>query len=159
MKQISEDAIDKALDFINAANDEVLNQKSEHYADNYESLVAYVFQTAAEENDEDLLGYLVYYYTLIMNIFETAGFEIPTVDDALIDEFHEEYLEILEDFDEERDFTELGDFIGQPVLMSFIIQDIDMEDDNGVKIDEEMQSMLNMILIGFVGVLNRAVNK
>ncbi len=158
MKQISEDAIEKSLAFINSASDDVLNQISERYADNYESLVAYVFQTATEENDEDLLGYLVYYYTLIMNIFETSGYTIPQVSDDMIDAFHEEYLEILEDFEEERDFTELNDFIGQPVLMSFLIQDIEMADEDGNQIDEETQSMLNMILIGFIGVLNRAIN-
>lgn len=158
MKQISESVIEKSLAFINGANDDLLNQKSEQYADNYESLVAYVFQTAAEDNDEDLLGYLVYYYTLIMNIFETAGFQIPQVEDEMIDAFHSEYLEIIEDFQEEEDFSELSEFIGQPVLMNFLIQDMDMEDEDGNQIDEEMQSMLNMILIGLVGILNRAVN-
>lgn len=159
MKQISEDVIEKSLAFINAANDEVLNQKSEQYADNYETFVAYVFQTAAEENNEDMLGYLIYYYTLIMNIFETAGFDVQPVSDELIDEFHNEYLEIIEGFQEEEDYAELSDFIGQPVLMNFLIQDMDMEDDDGNRIDEEMQSMLNMILIGFVGILHRSVNK
>ena len=158
MKQISETAIEKSLAFINGANDDMLNQKSEQYADNYETLVAYVFQTAAEDNDEELLGYLVYYYTLIMNIFETAGFQIPEVSDELIDAFHEEYLEIIEEFQDEENYSELSDFIGQPVLMSFLIQDMSMEDEDGQQIDEEMQSMLNMILIGLVGILNRAVN-
>jgi hypothetical protein len=120
--------------------------------------VAYVFQTAAEENDEDLLGYLVYYYTLIMEIFETAGFQIPQVDDEMIDAFHEEYIEILEDFQENEDFAMLSDFIGQPVLMSFLIEDIEMEDEYGNKIDDSTQSMLNVILLGLVGILNRAVN-
>jgi len=157
MKQISEEVIEKSMAFINAANDEVLNQKSEQYADNHETLVAYVFQSAAEDDDEDLLGYLVYYYTLIMNIFETAGFQIPEISDEFIDEFHNEYLEIIENFDEDEDYTELSDFIGQPVLMSFLVQDISMEDDEGQSIDEEMQSMLNMILVGLVGILSRAI--
>jgi hypothetical protein len=158
MKQISEEVIEKSLAFINNASDDILNLKSEEYADNYETLVAYVFQTAAEENDEDLLGYLVYYYTLIMNIFETAGYHIPEVSDSMIDAFHDEYLELIEEFQEDEDYSDLSTFIGQPTLMSFLIQDMEMEDEDGSKIDEELQSMLNMILIGFVGVLNRAVN-
>jgi hypothetical protein len=158
MKQISESVIEESLAFLNEANDDLLNQKTEQYAEKYESLVAYVFQTAAEENDEDLLGYLVYYYTLIMEIFETAGFQIPQVDDEMIDSFHEEYIEILEDFQENEDFAMLSDFIGQPVLMSFLIEDIEMEDEYGNKIDDSTQSMLNVILLGLVGILNRAVN-
>jgi len=157
MKQISEEVIEKSVAFINSASDEVLNQKSEQYADSYETLVAYVFQSAAEDDDDDLMGYLVYYYTLIMNIFETAGVEIPQISDEAIDEFHETYLEMIEEFKDDEDYAELSNFIGQPVLMSFLIQDISMEDDEGNAIDEELQSMLNMILIGFVGVLTKNV--
>ena len=157
MKQISEEVIEKSVAFINSASDEVLNQKSEQYADSYETLVAYVFQSAAEDDDDDLMGYLVYYYTLIMNVFETAGFEIPQISDEAIDEFHETYLEMIEEFKDDEDYAELSNFIGQPVLMSFLIQDISMEDDEGIAIDEELQSMLNMILIGLVGVLTKNV--
>jgi hypothetical protein len=113
MHQITEDIIEKSLSFINNANDEELNQKSEQYADKHESLVAYVFQTATEDNDEELLGYLVYYYTLILNIFENAGLSIPEISDDHIDEFHNEYLELIDDFNEEKEYPELVDWTFQ----------------------------------------------
>jgi hypothetical protein len=155
MLQISEEAIQASVDFINAASEDVLNDYSERYADTQESLVGYVFQTAAEDDDEELLSYFVYYYTLIMHIFETTGKALPVVDDAFIDAFHEEYLELIDEYTENEDFSELSDFIGQPVLIDFLLQDISSADEDGNTIDEDMQNILSMVLLGLVGILTK----
>lgn len=155
MLQISEEAIQASIDFINSASEDVLNQYSERYADTQESLVGYVFQTAAEDDDEELLSYFVYYYTLIMHIFEHSGKDIPVIDDAFIDSFHEEYLELIDEYTENEDFSELSDFIGQPLLIDFLLQDISSADEDGNTIDEDMQNILSMVLLGLVGILTK----
>jgi hypothetical protein len=158
MLQISEEIINSSIEFINSASEDVLNQYSERYADTQESLVGYVFQTAAEDDDEELLSYFVYYYTLIMHIFENAGKKPPVIDDAFIDSFHEEYLELIDEYTESEDFSELNDFIGQPVLVDFLLQDISSSDEDGNTIDEEMQNILSMVLLGLVGILTKVSN-
>ncbi len=155
MLQISEESINQSIEFINSASEDVLNEYSERYADTQESLVGYVFQTAAEDDDDELLSYFVYYYTLIMHIFENAGKKLPVVDDAFIDAFHEEYLELIDEYTENEDFSELSDFIGQPVLIDFLLQDISSEDDEGNEIDEDTQNILSMVLICLVGILTK----
>lgn len=159
MLQISEEVINQSIEFINSASEDVLNEYSERYADTQESLVGYVFQTAAEDDDDELLSYFVYYYTLIMYVFETAGKKLPVVDDAFIDGFHEDYLELIDEYSENEDFSELNDFIGQPILLDFLLHDISTEDDEGNVIDEEMQNILSMVLIGLVGVLTKVGEK
>jgi len=114
-----------------------------------------VFQTAAEDDDDELLSYFVYYYTLIMHIFENSGKKLPVIDDAFIDAFHEDYLELIDEYTESEDFSELVDFIGQPVLIDFLLHDISTADDEGNMIDEEMQNILSMVLIGLVGILTK----
>lgn len=155
MFQISEEVINSSIEFINSASEDVLNQYSERYADTQESLVGYVFQTAAEDDDEELLSYFVYYYTLTMHIFENSGKKLPVIDDAFIDAFHEDYLELIDEYTESEDFSELVDFIGQPILIDFLLQDISSSDDEGNMIDEEMQNILSMVLIGLVGILTK----
>jgi hypothetical protein len=49
----------------------------------------------------------------------------------------------------------LSDFIGQPVLIDFLLQDISSEDDEGNEIDEDTQNILSMVLIGLVGILTK----
>lgn len=155
MLQISEEVINTSIEFINSASEDVLNDYSERYADTQESLVGYVFQTAAEDDDDELLSYFVYYYTLIMHIFENSGKKLPVIDDAFIDAFHEDYLELIDEYTESEDFSELVDFIGQPVLIDFLLHDISTADDEGNMIDEEMQNILSMVLIGLVGILTK----
>jgi hypothetical protein len=159
MRQIFEQKIEDAIDFINEASDATLDKYSERYADSQESLVGYVFQTAIEDNDEELLSYFVYYYTLIMYIYELSFGELNVISDEEIDSFHEEYNEVLESYAGNEDFSELVNFIGQPILMDFLIQDIASEDESGNKLSDEMQNILNTVLIGLVGILSRSVNK
>ena len=159
MRQILEEKVIEAIEFINSARDDVLDQYSERYADTQESLVGYVFQIATENDDDELLSYFVYYYTLIMYIFEKAFGSLVTVPDEAIDSFHAEYSELLEEYSENEDFSELNDFIGQPVLVDFLIHDISSDDENGNVLPDETQNILNTVLIGLVGILSKSVNK
>jgi len=157
MFQISEESINQSIELFNAASEDEINEFSDRYADTQEALVGYVFQTAAEDDDEELLSYFVYYYTLIMLIFEKSGAKIPLITDEFIDSFHEDYLELIDEYSESEDFAELNDFVGQPVLMDFLLHDINTEDDQGSMIEEDMQNILSMVLIGLVGILTKSI--
>ena len=62
---------------------------------------------------------------------------------------------MIDEYTENEDFSELSDFIGQPVLIDFLLQDISSEDDEGNEIDEDTQNILSMVLIGLVGILTK----
>ena len=159
MIQILEEKIIEAIEFINDSSDDALDKYADLYADTQESLVGYVFQIANENDDDELLSYFVYYYTLIMYIFEKEFGTLATIPDEEIDSFHEEYSELLEEYSENEDFSELNDFVGQPVLVDFLIHDISSADEKGYVLPDETQNILNTVLIGLVGILSKSVNK
>lgn len=156
MKQISEEIILKSVEKINGLSDDALTELAQTYTLGQTELLSYAMQASEEYENEELAEYLIYYFCMICEMFHQAQCKLKRVDDAMIDAFHDEYLDVLEEYTAEEDLSILDPIINQPNVMAFIAEDLGSLDEEGEELDVETASQLFIVLTAVVGLLNRA---
>lgn len=156
--QIKEDSLLKSIEIIDGLTEENINDFSEKHIVTQPDFMGYLMSSALEFNNEELLDYLVYYYNIFLEAASIEGLNIKIVDEALIDDFHNEYVDVLDEYSESEERELLETFCNQPALLYFLIDEINSVDEQGDVLSDETKSQLFIIGIALIGLLNRAIN-
>jgi hypothetical protein len=157
MSLIKIEDIEKALDKFDSLDDAGLERLSETYSLAQTELLGYLMQAAEEYENDELASYIMYYFCIILESFTQSNHELNRVTDEMIDAFHDEFMEVLEEYTSEEDPAILDTYINQPNLIGFIAEELDGEDEEGNELDIETSSQLFIVLSAMVGLLNRAI--
>ena len=159
MSLIKIEDIENALDKFDSLDDAGLERLSETYTLAQTELLGYLMQAVHEYENEELSSYIMYYFCIIMESVSQSGIKLERVTDEMIDAFHEEFMDVLEEYAGEEDPAILDTYINQPNLIGFIAEELDGEDEDGNVLDVETSSQLFIVLSAMVGLLNRAMAK
>ncbi|MCO5267808.1 MAG: hypothetical protein M9897_02810 [Brumimicrobium sp.] len=159
MIQIQEKYLLEAINKLNTISEEEAMQVSEKHTLSQEALMGYIFASVIESENEELGEYLVYYFNLFLETCSLQGVKLNTIDEAMIDTFQEEYIPALDEFMETDDEDLIAAICNQPVLLSFIAQEIQATDEEGQLFSDEMATQVFVMSVAMIGLINKAIIK
>ena len=157
MKQVSLQAIEKAMGVVDNLTDDQLENITELYASAQEALLGYVMTAPEEYKNDDLEGLLIYYFCLILEAFKQEGIELRAITEADIDELEEPYFDMLDQYFETEDEEIIESFCDQPQLAQFMAMEVSEEDEDGSALSEETATQLFIVSLAMISLLNRAI--
>ena len=157
MKQVSLQAIEKAIGVVDNLTDDQLENITELYASAQEALLGYVMTAPEEYKNEDLEGLLIYYFCLVLEAFKQEGIELRAVTEADIDELEEPYFDMLDQYFESEDEEIIESFCDQPQLAQFMAMVVSEDDEDGSALSEETATQLFIVCLAMISLLNRAI--
>jgi hypothetical protein len=157
MKQVSLQAIEKAIGVVDNLTDDQLENITELYASAQEALLGYVMTAPEEYKNEDLEGLLIYYFCLVLEAFKQEGIELRAVTEADIDELEEPYFDMLDQYFESEDEEIIETFCDQPQLAQFMAMEVSEDDEDGSTLSEETATQLFIVCLAMISLLNRAI--
>lgn len=156
MKEVSIKSIEKAIEKIDAMDDDALTKLSEYYAQKQEILLSYAGQAAVEYQNSELEGLLVYYFCIILEAFQNEGLEPKTIDEKMIDEYEPEYFTVLSNFFNSEDTSGLEEFSMQPTLIKFMLIEISTPDVDGSELSDETATQLFVVMSAIISLVSFA---
>lgn len=157
MKQITVNAIERAIDKIDNMADDALERIAETFALAQQTLLGYVMSAAEEYQNEDLEGLLIYYFCLINEAFAQEQVRVSEVTESAIDEFEEPYFEMLDAYFEDDDEEILFDFTDQPELTRFMMMEVSTPDEDGTALNDETATQLFIVCTAMICLLGRGI--
>lgn len=79
------------------------------------------------------------------------------IDEAMIDDFQEEYIQTLDEYMETDDEDLIGSLCNQPMMVSFLLHEITGEDETGEVMDEDLASHVFIVGVALIALMNRAI--
>jgi len=159
MKQVSINAIERAIDKIDNLDDDGLERVAETYALAQDILLGYVLSAAEEYQNEELEGLLIYYFCLINEAFAQEQIRCAKVDENMIDEFEEPFFQILDEYFESEEDDLLFDFTEQSELIRFMMMEVSTPDEDGTTLDDETATQLFIVTSALTTLLSRAIQE
>ncbi|HLW40665.1 MAG TPA: hypothetical protein VKX31_09745 [Brumimicrobium sp.] len=157
MAQITEKSITEAVLKLDNLSEDALEKLSETYTLEQEIFVGYILSSAIEYENDELLDYLLYYYNIFSEAIKTQGVNLKKIDESVIDEFQGEYISTLDEFMETDDEDLINSLCNQPMMLSFFVNDIFGEDQNGEKLEEGLANELFLVGVAMISLMNRAM--
>jgi hypothetical protein len=159
MKQVSVKSIENAVHKIDAMDEDALERYSETTVLGQEEFMGYIMSAALEFENEELLNYLMYYYTIFHESFVQEGLTIAKIDETMIETFQEEYFSILDEYQENEDFDVLLAFANQQYLMEFLLMEIQPDEEHPEEsLDEDTADHLFLVGTAMISMFSRASN-
>lgn len=155
--QITVKSIEQAVLKIDDLNEDSLEKLSEAHVLAQENFVGYILSSAIEYKNDELLELLMYYYNIFAEAFILQGVQLEKITDDHIENFQEEYVQTLDEYMETEDNDLISSLCNQPNMVSFLLSEIDMEDENGEKLEEDTATYLFIVGIAMIALLNRAI--
>lgn len=155
--QITVKSIEQAVLKIDDLNEDSLEKLSEAHVLAQENFVGYILSSAIEYKNDELLELLMYYYNIFAEAFVLQGVQLEKITDDHIENFQEEYVQTLDEYMETEDNDLISSLCNQPNMVSFLLSEIDMEDENGEKLEEDTATYLFIVGIAMIALLNRAI--
>lgn len=159
MTQIKVKSIEEAVLKIDKLDEDSLEKLSEAHVLAQETFVGYILSSAIEYKNDDLLDLLIYYYNIFAEAAVIQGVKLKKITDDDIEEFQEEYVQTLDEYMETEDNDLIASLCNQPNLLSFLLSEISMEDENGEKLEDETGTYLFIVGVAMIALLNRAIEK
>ena len=159
MKHIEIKHIEKALDWVDHADDEQLEQGITEFSQKQPLLLDYILAAAEEYQNENLEGYLLYYFWVIIESFQQAGLSPREITEEMIESFQPEFTLLLDAYfgsDDQEVEQELEDFCDQPELTRFMAMEVSTDDEDGTSMDDETATQLFVVSAAMIALLNRA---
>ncbi len=157
MTLITVENIEKAVVKIDNLDDDALDKLSETYGLAQEEFLGYVASAGMEFENDQLMGLIIYYYNIYFEAFAQQGVKLKKIEEAMIDEFHQEYDQVLEEYMEEEDMDLIVSLTNQPNLLSFMAMELEMEDDDGTRLDDETATQLFIVSTAMIAIMNKAI--
>jgi len=157
MTLITVENIEKAVVKIDNLDDDALDKLSETYGLAQEEFLGYVASAGMEFENDQLMGLIIYYYNIYFEAFAQQGVKLKKIEEAMIDEFHQEYDQVLEEYMEEEDMDLIVSLTNQPNLLSFMAMELEMEDDDGSRLDDETATQLFIVSTAMIAIMNKAI--
>lgn len=157
MTLITVENIEKAVVKIDNLDDDALDKLSETYGLAQEEFLGYVASAGMEFENDQLMGLIIYYYNIYFEAFAQQGVKLKKIEEAMIDEFHQEYDQVLEEYMEEEDMDLIVSLTNQANLLSFMAMELEMEDDDGTRLDDETATQLFIVSTAMIAIMNKAI--
>jgi DNA-binding ferritin-like protein (Dps family) len=159
MTQIKVKSIEEAVLKIDKLDEDSLEKLSEAHVLAQETFVGYILSSAIEYKNDDLLDLLIYYFNIFAEAAVIQGVKLKKITDDDIEEFQEEYVQTLDEYMETEDNDLIASLCNQPNLLSFLLSEISMEDEEGEKLEDETGTYLFIVGVAMIALLNRAIQK
>lgn len=159
MTQIKVKSIEEAVLKIDKLDENSLEKLSETHVLAQETFVGYILSSAIEYKNDDLLDLLIYYFNIFSEAAVIQGVKLKKITDEDIEEFQEEYVQTLDEYMETEDNDLIASLCNQPNLLSFLLSEISMEDEEGEKLEDETGTYLFIVGVAMIALLNRAIQK
>lgn len=159
MTQIKVKSIEEAVLKIDKLDEDSLEKLSETHVLAQETFVGYILSSAIEYKNDDLLDLLIYYFNIFAEATVIQGVKLKKITDEDIEEFQEEYVQTLDEYMETEDNDLIASLCNQPNLLSFLLSEISMEDEEGEKLEDETGTYLFIVGVAMIALLNRAIEK
>lgn len=159
MKHIEIKHIETALDWVDEATDEQLEEGITAFSEKQPVLLDYVLAAPSEYENEALEGYLLYYFWVIIESFNQAGLTPVEITEEMIEAFQPEFSTMLDAYfeqDDEESEQMLEDFCDQPELTRFMAMEVSTDDEDGTSMDDETATQLFIVTAAMITLLNRA---
>lgn len=157
MKQVSIKSIEDAVTKIDSLDEDALEKLSETYFNQQQEFLGYIFSSVIEYENEQLMDLLMYYFNIFSEAFAQEGLTLNKITDEQIDAFQEDYTSTLDEYMESEDMEIIEEFVNQPHLLSFLVSEVNMKDENGEELDDETATYLFIVGIAMIGLLNNAI--
>lgn len=157
MTQITEKYITEAVLKIDGLTEDSLEKLSETHVLAQETFVGYILSSAIEYENDSLLDYMIYYFNIFSEALNMQGVKMKKIDEDMIDEFQEEYIETLDEYMETDDEDLIGSLCNQPLMLSFLLHEINGEDETGAVMEEELATQVFLVGIALIALFNRAI--
>jgi|SRR5690554_977873 len=157
MAQITEKYITEGVLKIDSLTEESLEKISEAHVLAQEVLVGYILSSAIEYENDSLLDYMIYYFNIFSEAMAMQGVKMKKIDETIIDDFQEEYVQTLDEYMETEDQDLIGSLCNQPMMLSFLIHEISGEDETGETMEEELADHVFIVGIALIALMNRAI--
>jgi hypothetical protein len=158
MSQVTIGHIEAAIKKVDTLDENAIQRLSDTQTAAQPTLLGYIMQAVEEYQNEELANLLIYYFTVVLEAFNQAGIHPATVTDELIDDFEEDYFQLLDEYFETEDESILEDFSDQPDLVRFMAMEISMEDADGTSLDDETGTQLFIVILAMISLLSRSQN-
>ncbi|MEX2483488.1 MAG: hypothetical protein WED10_02960 [Brumimicrobium sp.] len=159
MSQITVKSIEEAVTKIDGLDEDSLEKLSESHVLAQEDFVGYILSSAIEYKNDTLLDLLIYYFNIFSEATVIQGVEWKKVNDEDIEGFQEEYIQTLDEYMETEDNDLISTLCNQPNMLSFLLSEISMEDEDGEKLDDETGTYLFIVGVAMIALMNRAIKK
>ena len=157
--QITVKSIEEAVLKIDKLDEDSLEKLSEAHVLAQETFVGYILSSAIEYKNDELLELLMYYYNIFAEAFVIQGVKLEKITDDHIENFQEEYVQTLDEYMETEDNDLISSLCNQPNMVSFLLSEIDMEDENGEKLEDDTATYLFIVGIAMIALLNRVIQE
>lgn len=157
MTQITEKFITQATLKIDDLNEDGLEKLSEAHVLAQEIFVGYILSSAIEYENDSLLDYLIYYFNIFSEAFAMQGVKMKKIDEDMIDEFQDEYMQTLDEYMETDDEDLIQSMCNQPMMVSFLIHEITGEDETGAVMEEDLGWHVFIVGVAMIALMNRAI--
>lgn len=157
MREVSLKSIDKAIEIIDNLNDDKLETITKNYANKQPTLLSYLMTATEDYQNDNLSGYIIYYFCLVMSAFENENIKLREVNLNEIEEIEDDFTNMLNDYFDTEDVEILESFSEQTSLVQFILIELSTEDDDGSTIDEETLTQMFIVFISMISILNKAI--
>lgn len=159
MKQVSINAIEKAIDKIDNLDDDGLERIAETYALAQDVLLGYVMSAAEEYQNEELEGLIIYYFCIINEAYNQESIRCGRVSEEMIEEFEEPFFEVLDDYFEKEDEDLLFDFTEQSELIRFMMMEVSTPDEDGTTLSDDTATQLFIVTSALSTLLSRSIQE
>ncbi len=159
MKQVSINAIERAIEKIDNLDDDGSERVAETYAMAQDILLGYVLSAAEEYQNQELEGLLVYYFCIINEAYAQEQIRWGKVNEDMIEEFEEPFFEVLDQYFETEDEDLLFDFTEQSELIRFMMMEVSTPDEDGSTLNDETATQLFIVTAALTTLLSRAIQE
>jgi hypothetical protein len=158
MEYINAEHINAALEKIEGMEDEAISKLIETFTLEQTPLIGYSLQASMEFQNEELNDLVMYYFAVIYQTYKNAGYKMTEVNDELIDQFQEPFHSALDLIHATEDYSEISSLINQPVLESWMVDEIGSEDSEGNLLGDETQIQLYLVAMTIIGLLSKVAH-
>jgi len=157
MRQVQLEHIEKAIDIVDNLNDDALEELTDRLIDLQPELVGYLMTAVEDYKNENLSGYIAYYYSLVMESFSQANLKLGLIKSKDIEDQEDEFTAMLDNYFSSEDLEIVEDFTEQSALVQFILIDISTDDVDGSSMDEETATQIFIVFVAMTALLNKAI--
>jgi|SRR5690554_5781276 len=157
MSTFKEKHILEAVNKITQLSEVELEEMSEKHTNDQVLFFSYLLSSAIEFENDELLDLVAFYFNIYLEAASIQQIKLRKIDDDLIDDFHEEYTDTLDEYMETEDDDLIKSLCNQPAMLDFLLNEIHGEDEDGEFLSDKMKSELFIVGIAMVALFNRAI--
>ena len=145
MKEVDLQTIERAVGIIDHLDDAELETVTEKYSLEQSDLIGYLLTAVDDYKNENLTGYIIYYFCLIMEAFNQAKIPLRKVQINDIEDLEKDFTKMLDAYFDTEDQEIIESFTEQATLVQFMLIEISTDDEDGSSFDEELATQIFIV--------------